>query len=194
MTAECVAECVKRPLYNVSSGDLGTDSTVLDTKLATIMDMASTWNAVLLIDEADVFLERRSLHDLTRNALVAVFLRRLEYYTGILFLTTNRVASFDDAFKSRIHVPLQFPPLSEESRRTIWLQFCEQVDTKLDADDLRRLAQLELNGRQIKNIVKTANSLASFKSQELRITHLDQVAKIHANFAQAFNEPEEGSK
>ncbi|KAK8878892.1 P-loop containing nucleoside triphosphate hydrolase protein [Apiospora arundinis] len=194
LTAECVAECVKRPLYNVSSGDLGTDSTVLDTKLATIMDMASTWNAVLLIDEADVFLERRSLHDLSRNALVAVFLRRLEYYTGILFLTTNRVASFDDAFKSRIHVPLQFPPLSEESRRAIWLQFCEQVDAKLDADDMHRLAQLELNGRQIKNIVKTANSLASFKSQKLRISHLDQVAKIHANFAQTFNEPEEGSK
>ncbi|KAK8121180.1 hypothetical protein PG999_005300, partial [Apiospora kogelbergensis] len=191
LTAECVAECVKRPLYNVSSGDLGTESTALDAKLASVMAMASTWNAVLLIDEADVFLERRSPHDLRRNALVAVFLRRLEYYAGILFLTTNRVASFDDAFKSRIHVPLQFRPLPVESRRAIWRQFCGRVDARLDGDDLARLAGLELNGRQIKNIVKTANSLASFKGQKLGISHLEQVAKIHTDFAQEFTEVDE---
>ncbi|KAK8068932.1 hypothetical protein PG994_005548 [Apiospora phragmitis] len=191
LTAECVAECVKRPLYNVSSGDLGTDSTALGAKLAGIMDMASTWNAVLLLDEADVFLERRSLHDLRRNALVAVFLRRLEYYTGILFLTTNRVASFDEAFKSRIHVPLQFRPLSEGSRRAIWLQFCDRVGARLDAPDLNRLARLELNGRQIKNIVKTANSLATFKDQKLGISHLEQVAKIYTSFTEEFEGTEE---
>jgi hypothetical protein len=48
---------------------------------------------VLLIDEADVFLEKRTLTDVHRNALVSVFLRLLEYYEGILFLTTNRVAT-----------------------------------------------------------------------------------------------------
>jgi len=54
----------------VSSGDLGMSSYNLDERLSRILDMASTWKAVLLIDEADVFLERRSLHDLERNSLV----------------------------------------------------------------------------------------------------------------------------
>lgn len=94
LTAETVAEYCKRPLYMVSSGDLGTDSSTLDKRLSRILDMASTWKAVLLIDEADVFLERRSLHDMERNSLVSIFLRVVEYYEGILFLTSNRVSTF----------------------------------------------------------------------------------------------------
>lgn len=78
LTAECVAEAVHRPLYMVSAGDLGTDSYTLEMQLGRIMDITSTWGAVLLIDEADIFLERRSLHDLRRNAMVTVFLRVLE--------------------------------------------------------------------------------------------------------------------
>lgn len=78
LTAECVAELVHRPLYMVSAGDLGTDSGSLERELRYIMDITTTWGAVLLIDEADVFLERRSLHDMKRNAMVTVFLRVLE--------------------------------------------------------------------------------------------------------------------
>lgn len=80
LTAETVAEYCKRPLYSVSAGDLGTTAPELDKCLSRILDMATTWKAVLLIDEADVFLEKRSLHDLQRNSLVSIFLRLLEYY------------------------------------------------------------------------------------------------------------------
>lgn len=100
LTAECVAEFALRPLYIVSSGELGTSCETLDERLTKILDMASTWNAVLLIDEADVFLERRSLNDMERNGLVSIFLRVLEYYQGILFMTTNRVRTFDDAVRT----------------------------------------------------------------------------------------------
>ena len=79
-----------KPVYVVGAGDLGTDAEELDEALTEIFQVASTWGAIVLIDEADVFLEERSLHDLERNAMVAVFLRQLEYYRGILFLTTNR--------------------------------------------------------------------------------------------------------
>ena len=60
--------------------DLGESAFELDRALRRAFDLAATWRAVLLIDEADVFLEERSLHDLQRNAMVAVFLRQLEYY------------------------------------------------------------------------------------------------------------------
>jgi len=184
LTAECVAEFVQRPLYMVSSGDLGTSSTDLDHQLSRIMDMTSTWRAVLLIDEADVFLERRSLHDLHRNAMVSVFLRVLEYYTGILFLTTNRVTTFDDAFKSRIHIPIRYTDLSPASRKQIWRNFCARVPGGVDIDDagLDRLADHDLNGRQIKNAVKAAESLAAFDGVKLDLAQLLQITKIQDMF------------
>jgi hypothetical protein len=64
----------------------------LEGQLSRIFKTASHWNAILLLDEADVFLEQRSPDNLTRNGLVSVFLRKLEYYEGIMFLMTNRVS------------------------------------------------------------------------------------------------------
>lgn len=52
-----------------------------------------------------------------------MFLRILEYYEGILILTTNRVSVFDQAFKSRIHLAIQFPELDFASRKSIWQTF-----------------------------------------------------------------------
>lgn len=185
LTAECVAEFSKRPLYIVSSGDLGTHSTVLDEKLGRALDLASTWKAVLLIDEADVFLERRSLHDMERNSLVSIFLRALEYYSGILFMTTNRVRTFDDAFKSRIHVPLRYDELPHHSRVKIWKNFMESIgDAAENLDDAAydELAQGRLNGRQIKNVIGTAKSLAAHKKKKLGYQQLKQVMEIQKAF------------
>lgn len=184
LTAECVAEYVKRPLFMVSSGDLGVSSEQLDTQLTEIMDMTSTWRAVLLIDEADVFLEQRALHDLHRNAMVSVFLRVLEYYAGILFLTTNRVATFDDAFKSRIHIPIRYTDLDASSRLQIWRNFCSKIPGGVDISDkeYERLAEDDLNGRQIKNVIKAAESLAHFDGVKLDFKQLQQVTKIQARF------------
>lgn len=75
----------------VSAGELGTDSRYLESELQKILDICHAWGAILLLDEADVFLEKRNMHDIHRNALVSIFLRQLEYFQGILFLTTNRV-------------------------------------------------------------------------------------------------------
>jgi len=74
-----------------SAGELGTDSRYLEVELQKILDICHAWGAILLLDEADVFLEKRNMHDIHRNALVSIFLRQLEYFQGILFLTTNRV-------------------------------------------------------------------------------------------------------
>lgn len=184
LTAECVAEYAHRPLYIVSSGDLGTNSSTLDTRLSRALDLASTFKAVLLIDEADVFLSKRSLHDLERNALVSIFLRTLEYYEGILFLTTNRVNDFDDAFKSRIHIPLRYTPLPPSSRKAIWKNFLGQVDGGCDIDEAGydQLSEAPLNGRQIKNTVRTAVSLAEHNERPLDLEQVDQVLKIQVEF------------
>lgn len=77
---------VRKPLYIVGAGDLGITASALDDNLTKIFSISSSWGAVVLIDEADVFLEERSVHDLQRNAVVAVFLRQLEYVANFFLL------------------------------------------------------------------------------------------------------------
>jgi SpoVK/Ycf46/Vps4 family AAA+-type ATPase len=71
---------------------MGFDATSCEAVLRDIFDVAKDWNAVILLDEADVFLEARTNHDLQRNALVSTFLQTLEYQDTVIFLTTNRVS------------------------------------------------------------------------------------------------------
>jgi hypothetical protein len=190
LTAEAVAEAMRVPLYVMSAGDLGVSSYDIESNLSRVLEMAAKWNAVLLLDECDVFLEARNAHDLDRNRIVSIFLRTLEYYEGILFLTTNRVRNMDEAFHSRIHISLEYPPLDFPARRRVWqgfLQRCADSDgTGEDASlghelteaQIDRLAKLDINGRVIKNVLKTSNLLACHAGQSLNFEHLKTVLKI----------------
>ncbi|KAH9931582.1 uncharacterized protein B0H18DRAFT_1208889 [Fomitopsis serialis] len=177
-------EHLKRPLYMIGGGELGADANTVDTTLKRVFSIAASWSAIVLIDEADVFLEQRSLHDLTRNAMVAVFLRHVEYYRGILFLTTNRVKAFDPAFLSRIHVALRFQELSKEAKLQIWHAFLQKVKVDdLTADELDNLVSREVNGRQIKNATRTAISLARSRGEQLGYKHLAETLDAMEEFA-----------
>ncbi|KAI0366558.1 P-loop containing nucleoside triphosphate hydrolase protein [Pilatotrama ljubarskyi] len=189
LSAEATSERVHRPLYVVGGGDLGTKASDVDAELTRVFDIATSWKAIVLIDEADVFLERRSLHDLERNAMVAVFLRHVEYYRGILFLTTNRITAFDPAFLSRIHVALHFGELSLEARTQVWRAFLRKAGVGLPSTDggatdefVRRLAVREVNGRQIKNACRTAQSLAHSRGQSLAVEHLEETLDAMEDF------------
>ena len=225
LTAEGISELLRCPLYMVSAGELGTDPARLEPELQKILDVAHAWGAVLLLDEADVFLERRDAHDLHRNALVSIFLRLLEYFQGILFLTTNRVETFDDAFQSRIHVALKYGALTPAARRTVWKMFLDMareadaqsgamaskpdsssssstaavvassITTTVtsssstaaassfpDTAQLDWLSRKQLNGRQIKNLVRTAQALALNEGQALAMDHLRRVLDVAESF------------
>lgn len=160
LTAEGIAELLKRPLYMVSAGELGTDSRTLEAELNKILDIAHSWGAVLLLDEADIFLEKRTIQDIHRNALVSIFLRLLEYFQGILFLTTNRVETFDEAFQSRIHLAIRYGELSAKAKRSVWRMFLERVQAKEGVEtakfgekDFDVLARHALNGRQVVSLL-----------------------------------------
>nr|KMM70876.1 hypothetical protein CPAG_07185 [Coccidioides posadasii RMSCC 3488] len=191
LTAEGIAELLKRPLYMVSAGELGTDSRTLEGELNKILDIAHSWGAVLLLDEADVFLEKRTIQDIHRNALVSIFLRLLEYFQGILFLTTNRVETFDDAFQSRIHVALRYGDLTAKAKRAVWKMFLDKVRTKEGLEvvkftdkDYDTLARHALNGRQIKNSVRTAQALALNEQTALSMEHINRVLDVAETFEQ----------
>ncbi|KAJ6035920.1 AAA family ATPase [Penicillium herquei] len=80
LTAESVAEVMKVPLYSLSAGDLGTSALTVEHSLRNILKMVPRWGAIILLDEADVFMEARTAIELKRNELVTIFLRLLEYY------------------------------------------------------------------------------------------------------------------
>lgn len=122
-TAESVAEIAQKPLYPVTCGDIGTQPGDVERYLNSVFHLGKIWDCVVLLDEAEVFLEQRTLQDLNRNALVSVFPRALEYYEGILILTTNRVGTFDEAFKSRIQMSLRYERLERHQRKRVWLNF-----------------------------------------------------------------------
>jgi hypothetical protein len=159
LTAEAIAEKLQKPLYMVGIGELGTNVEDLESNLRDILDIAASWEAVLLLDEADIFMEARNDADIERNAMVGVFLRLLEYYQGTLFLTTNRAKSIDPAFYSRISLAIKYEDLDEDSRQIIWSNILKlyELDTLVD---ISQLAKYDINGRQIKNVTRIVTSLA----------------------------------
>ncbi|OAX78965.1 hypothetical protein ACJ72_06722 [Emergomyces africanus] len=110
LTAEAVADRCRRPLFYLQAEDLGILASDLGKKIKSVFEMAIEWDAVILLDEADVFMSERHPNDIARNELVSIFLRELEYYKGIIFLTTNLYETIDTAFRSRINLHLLFSP------------------------------------------------------------------------------------
>ncbi|KAK2764865.1 hypothetical protein FQN54_008562 [Arachnomyces sp. PD_36] len=183
LTAESVAEVMKVPLYTLSAGDLGTSASGVEQTLKDILSIVPRWGAILLLDEADVFMEARTARDLARNELVSVFLRMLEYYEGFLFLTSNRAENIDPAFESRIHVSLNYPELDPTSRRQIWTQFLgDEHIGGFTRQELDQMAEVPLNGRQIKNVLRTAHLLAQKqKVGRLGYGHIQTILKLRTS-------------
>jgi len=108
---------------------------------------------------------------------------------GTMFLTTNRVNTFDPAFQSRIHISISYKDLTKEARRIIWVNFLDTAEHTVTKEELKLLADKKLNGRQIKNILKIARLLASRKEEKLGYQHviatLDVTQHLHneAQFA-----------
>ncbi|KAK8042370.1 hypothetical protein PG994_012853, partial [Apiospora phragmitis] len=227
---ECVAAFTQRPLLPITcgkrwhqtrgpygtlistTGDIGYEPAEVERSLERLFTLAHHWGCVVLLDEADVFLAKRSvsnpvrcdarfyhyatpssllsasqpsrLHKIPTYVCLLVFLRILEYYQGILFLTTNRVGSFDDAFRSRLHLTLYYPKLDRRQTVAIWkvnlrrldelnkkrLEYGEQP-IEVHKDKILKFAKrewqkLSWNGRQIRNAFQTAVALAEFDAKK----------------------------
>jgi hypothetical protein len=167
LTAEAVAEVLHRPLYYITMGELGVTPDDLESRLSDVLELCSGWDALAILDEADVFLETRSNSDLVRNAMVCVMLRILEYHPGILFLTTNRVRTLDPAFESRITLAIRYEKLDHDARTKIWRSQLADDGNATSNIDYHMLAERDLNGRQIKNLARLAQNIAKDEGSTL---------------------------
>lgn len=114
---------------------------------------------------ADVYIKRRD-DDMTMNAVVGVFLRVLEYFNGLLFLTTNRVDDIDEAIVSRCIAMIKFYPPDTEARAKIWRVMTEQFGLQVDDALIGQLAEIfpHATGRDIKGLAKLTAKFCGHKS------------------------------
>ena len=123
-----------------------------------------------------------------------VFLHELEYFSGVLFLTTNLLENIDNAFRSRIHLHLIYEPHGPPARRSLWETFLikqpgaarrvkyEHLECTLESKDLDALAMWRLNGREIKNIAKNVQAWCSSQGRAIDMTHVSAAIETTSPF------------
>jgi hypothetical protein len=178
LTAEAISELLHEPLYPVTSGELGTNPTEVEEKLSSALSLVESWGANILIDEADVFLEKRDNINLKRNAVVSIFLKTLEKYNGKMFLTTNRITEIDEAFASRVTMIFEYNELNEKDRFEVFSNLLRKAKIDLPIDDIVILSKLQLNGREIKNLIRLVGILAFDEKVAVSISHFNKIIRI----------------
>lgn len=155
LTAEVYTEIVGIPLYRVGTSDLGTTPASVQENLRKIFERSARWGAALLLDEVDVYVARRST-DLQRNAIVSEFLRTLEYFDGLMFLTTNIGEQIDDAILSRCAAIIRYHPLEGKEARRLWQTLSLNIEMDLSEEMLDSLVSgfPLASGRDVKMLLR----------------------------------------
>lgn len=200
MTTECVAEAAGRPLLRLTVKELGTQAAQLERSLTFWMRLATLWQAVLVLDEADVYLESRARGHLEQNGLVSVFLQLMESYDGLFFLITNRVGLIDEAFISRIQLHIYYPPFDKKLRVALWEQLFRNLEESRSgmtvSSDARRYCivsdkvrnekflKAEFSGREIVNIFNMAISMAEQdRDSKIEKRHIEAAVASAVDFS-----------
>lgn len=165
-TAEVYSEFMRKPFYTIQVDEIGTSPKEIEANLSKIFARIEKWEAVILFDEVDVFLSKRD-NDIHKSAIVGIFLRLMDYFRGMMFLTTNRSEVIDEAVLSRVTLTIKYPDFDESVRRLVWHSKLKDAGMQIDATD--QLIQEKLNGRQIRNMVRLAKIVlgTEIKEEEL---------------------------
>lgn len=179
LTAEVYSEVVGKPLYRVHSGQLGTTASSVEQTLSAILHRATRWDAILLLDEADVYIRCRD-NDLEHNAIVAEFLRTLEYFNGLLFMTTNRINDVDDAILSRCIATIKYEVPPKEDAIKLWHSLATQFHADLSDDVINDLTNIfaHASGRDIKELLKLTSKYCKGKGLPLSVDAFKLCAKF----------------
>lgn len=181
LTAEVFSEQIERPLYVVQCSQLGTNEESLEKELTKVLERATRWKAILLIDEADVYVHERG-NDIHQNAIVGVFLRVLEYYRGVLFMTSNKATIIDDAIMSRATAWIQYEKPSQDELKQIWKVLATNYKIELSADNINELATdkdlAHISGRNVRNLLKLARLLSTRRKEKVNVELIKYVAQF----------------
>lgn len=170
LTAEVYSEIMERPLYALSTVTLGLNPKDVQEGLQKVFARARRWNAILLLDEADVFVTQRGT-DLTRDAIVAEFLRVLEGFEGVLFMTTNRSDVIDEAILSRCVAVVRYQPPSVNDARVVWRKIAQINEVSLSDSLIEELVTQfpEAAPRDVKMLLRLVLRVAKAKNLDLTL-------------------------
>ncbi|KAI0550012.1 P-loop containing nucleoside triphosphate hydrolase protein [Xylaria curta] len=181
-TAECLAARHGIPLYKITCADLSTDLDALKKRLQETCLRAANWKALLLLDEADMFVQTRDMQDLHESE-------------ALLFITSGRVDRLDQALESRITMPIHLPDLSFEVQQSIWKDLIWRLENpspdqkkvwerfiKFDLEAAEGGVYTTMNGRQIKTCITAALTLARLENESLEITHVREILRMGREF------------
>ena len=126
----------------------------MEVQLSHVFQTANHWNALIFLNEVDVYLKQCLKHDIICNKLILIFLHKIEYYKGIMFLIMNKMFNFDEVILSRIHFMLKYYELDVEVRDQIWGHFIQRVHTFNEAvivmcKEIDCLAKMNFNNWQM---------------------------------------------
>jgi len=185
LTGEVYSEYMQRPLYSIQSAQLGLKIEDIENNLREVLHRAEKWGAFLLIDEADCYVHERG-QDMEQNAIVGTFLRLLEYFNSMLFLTTNRGDIIDSAILSRVVAHIRYHYPLQEEQKQIWELLAQNYEIHLGPDLLDYVPRdYELSGRDIRNLLKLCKRL--FPNEELTMEHIDKVKPYNECFQRRRN-------
>ena len=198
LTAEVFAEATERPLLSVQAAQLGVSANDIENNLRDTLQKGSRWNAVVLLDEADVYIAERGT-DIHQNAVVAAFLRVLENHTATIFMTTNHLEGVDDAVASRCLARIDYRMPAAEAQQRIWKVLSELNGVAFKpprgcshrrpgdggwcicSDDvIERIVRKhdDLSGRDIKQLLKLASLWSESQGREIELDTINFVRQF----------------
>ena len=144
-----------------------------------MLQRGSRWNAVVLLDEADVYIDERG-GDIHQNAVVAAFLRVLENHEATIFLTTNRLERVDDAIASRCLARIDYAMPTAGDQKLIWKVLNDNNETGLTDELIDEIVTRhgDLSGRDIKQLLKLAVLWAAGTNEPITAETIDFAASF----------------
>lgn len=119
-----------------------------------------------------------------------------------MILTTNRITSLDMAVQSRIHLAIRYDDLDKEQKKRIFYMFLDQLSAETSKHDMETIkewvseygSEHKLNGRQIRNVISSAQALARSHGGTLKKDHIKKVMDITKSFQEQLDKLMQASR
>jgi len=171
---EGLAEISQKAIYRLTMADIGTTAPDLEKAFKDAVNLTRTWNCIILIEDADVLVEKRSFQNMEGNAVVATIIKLIDEFRGTLILTSTGERVFDEVFRSCFDFRVQFQPPNMQEKVELWKRFlresltAQEYNSIMQGEELHELLESDLRIREMQKAVSVARRLAMHAGYDMR--------------------------